>query len=530
MIDRKEIIREVERRTYFSGVLKGKYRGELSFQNSDLSHETLYDIEIYEGFIETDKSSILKWSETQKIKELRSFFKHVKVYKAPLPKEIPLKIKDVDKDFVTPLYDLKIDFKEDSLFNHQIHDNDVYGEIEAKVFGYFVHIDEVIEYIDVPKEEPQKETKDKKPDINDDKEEKLVIEKEAETVHYVSLSEIISAIGGLLSVLLLVFLLLPIIIYGWKILLVVAFILLIVYLLSLFEAEIRIVASLLLNLLLLLIAGVFIYMLFSSVKITEQPNPIPLLVDNTHDTESEVTVVEPLPENPNDSLIIHYRVWKDYKDNEYSGRVEVYYNDFFESRRFRNNFAYTRFTETEYNRLVYNVYRFDRQALQRVYNMLDSIRLSNTMNRIEFAEVIVSFVQDIPYVLLLHNSCSPNQYNDSFITNYINSGGECVGYTKFGIHNPIEFAATLQGDCDTRTVFLFTILNNFGYDVAVLGSQLYSHSIIGINLPYYGTYKNVRGNKYYVWETTATGFKPGQIPREISNMNHWSVNLISTQL
>ena len=53
----------------------------------------------------------------------------------------------------------------------------------------------------------------------------------------------------------------------------------------------------------------------------------------------------------------------------------------------------------------------------------------------------------------------------------------------------------------------------------------YEHALIGINIPANGKFKNHRGKKYYVWETTVKGIDIGQLPPTHSNMNLWEVTL-----
>jgi hypothetical protein len=86
-----------------------------------------------------------------------------------------------------------------------------------------------------------------------------------------------------------------------------------------------------------------------------------------------------------------------------------------------------------------------------------------------------------------------------------------------------------KGDCDTRAIVLFTILDHFNYDVAMLVSEEYGHCILGVNMPGTGTYKSHFGKRYYVWETTAKDFQLGQLPPEISNMQNWRIVLTSNQ-
>ena len=72
-----------------------------------------------------------------------------------------------------------------------------------------------------------------------------------------------------------------------------------------------------------------------------------------------------------------------------------------------------------------------------------------------------------------------------------------------------------------------TIFSHYDYDVALLSSEFYGHSILGINLPISGTAYNYKNQRYVMWETTAPNCKPGVIPNEISNTNNWRISLKS---
>jgi hypothetical protein len=142
--------------------------------------------------------------------------------------------------------------------------------------------------------------------------------------------------------------------------------------------------------------------------------------------------------------------------------------------------------------------------------------------------MVVSFVQDIPYSIVLSDGCDPSLYNDRFTKNFlINNKGKCDGYQRFGLNTPVEFLTNLKGDCDTRTILLYTILSHYKYDVAIMSSEFYGHSILGINLPYNGLVYTTKYQKYILWETTSLGAKPGIISNEISNINNWRISLKS---
>jgi hypothetical protein len=57
----------------------------------------------------------------------------------------------------------------------------------------------------------------------------------------------------------------------------------------------------------------------------------------------------------------------------------------------------------------------------------------------------------------------------------------------------------------------------------MLISEEYGHCILGIDLPMKGKYVGNSNRKYLVWETTAPGFKPGELSPEISDMDKWHI-------
>jgi hypothetical protein len=168
---------------------------------------------------------------------------------------------------------------------------------------------------------------------------------------------------------------------------------------------------------------------------------------------------------------------------------------------------------------------FDNPKLDYIYNLLDSIKAANDLSYNKFAEVIVTMVQDIPYKLILEEDCNVASSRDYNIRTTADRFG-CVGEVKYGVYSPVEFMYSLDGDCDTRSLLIYTIMAHYGYNVAVLVSFPYQHSILGIDLPGVGgSYVRAGGRKYYVWETTAKGFDVGYLPPEMSNMSNWNIAL-----
>ena len=225
-----------------------------------------------------------------------------------------------------------------------------------------------------------------------------------------------------------------------------------------------------------------------------------------------------------DEMIRINRIWEDYKGIDYEITFDIALSDVNRSKSLKSSivgdFEYKKESEI-YSQLFDN----EKLYLSNMILKLDSIKDTNNLNEIEFANVLMSFVQDIPYALVLQSDCDISNYlNDKFVFNYLSEGGKCIGYEKFGVLTPTEFIYNTNGDCDSRTVFSHLIFKHFGYEVAIFNSNVYAHSIFGIHLEsksIKGAYKIINDKKYFLWETTSKGFKMGEIPSEIGNLNYW---------
>ncbi len=235
-----------------------------------------------------------------------------------------------------------------------------------------------------------------------------------------------------------------------------------------------------------------------------------------------------IPELIVDTLITHNAQWEDYDGIKYEGSFWVKKSDYQNSGAFKRYHPVSNSNFNNYNYIINDLYQFDKSKMGGVIQLFDSIRLENNLSPMHFAEVIVSFVQAIPYTLILPNACNADLYNDLFIKEYLNDpDNRCLGDEKYGLLTPVEFLASLMGDCDTRTLLLYTILSHYNFDVAILTSQYYNHSIIGINLPYEGITYSDSNLRYVLWETTSGILEPGLISHEISNLAYWKISIKS---
>ena len=221
-----------------------------------------------------------------------------------------------------------------------------------------------------------------------------------------------------------------------------------------------------------------------------------------------------------DKIISNYTYWYDFYNNYYNANLEISRNAYYKSiRNKENNYAST------IGALYRVIYNSDKLDLNLVYKELDFIRRDRSLSKRRFAEIVVSMVQNIPYNIIVQESCSLAQIRNDSVNEMILRGYECEGNVYAGVYSPLEFVKKMKGDCDSRTLFIYTVLKKFNYDVVILNSDLYAHSIIGLNITSSGRYKYYNGKRYYTWETTAKGYELGVLPADFSNIDYWYIAL-----
>jgi len=248
--------------------------------------------------------------------------------------------------------------------------------------------------------------------------------------------------------------------------------------------------------------------------------PLPKTTDDNDDSEL-------IPETPDSSAPANvYTVsWNDYQSNRYQGSFSIAKNNF--SRSYSNRI---KLNPNSLDDVYEKCFKVDKQLLPGLIKMFDSINTVKHLDSKTFAEMVATFIQRIPYVLVHDQSCQTvirNNPNDQFLQQYHQEGKECLSNCKFGLQAPAEFGYNLKGDCDTRALLAFTILSHYGYNVAILTSEAYGHAILGIGLPYQGLYKSYNGVQYYTWELTAKDWQPGFLAPDVSNMNYWNISIIN---
>lgn len=230
-----------------------------------------------------------------------------------------------------------------------------------------------------------------------------------------------------------------------------------------------------------------------------------------------------------DTILVYKskRYWIDNYGNTFTGDLMVRANDYKKLQGYTRQYTPTN-TSNFWGGLYKHMEQQDAPSLDLVMQMFTQIHQQKNMNQMEFAEMVVSCVQDIPYSFVFQKSClHSNNYEDDIRSVLEDCPDCCIGNIPFGVQNPVAFIKNLKGDCDTRTVLIYSILKHFNYDVAIANSDFYRHSILGLNIPATGKQKKHRGKTYTLWETTAKHFPIGDLPKTTNDVSHWNIVLTS---
>lgn len=215
-----------------------------------------------------------------------------------------------------------------------------------------------------------------------------------------------------------------------------------------------------------------------------------------------------------DIVLSHFRSWNKYSyDSTYCLSYALAASDVSPSLMFRNELNVRGDNYEDYwKNVYYELYRYDAPIISFLKDSLQNLAVNNALTTGDFARLIVSFVQDIPYNYVVPGPCDRNDH-------------PCRGNEKFGILSPVEFLYSLSGDCDTRSVLLYDLLRHFGYNPLIMISNEYRHAMIAIDLPAVGDHIIHKGKKFYFWETTNTGWLPGMLPPDMNNLTYWKITL-----
>ena len=180
-----------------------------------------------------------------------------------------------------------------------------------------------------------------------------------------------------------------------------------------------------------------------------------------------------------------------------------------------------------FTRFYGGLYKIDEKKVGEIVKIFSDSAKRKNMDAIETAEMVTTFIQEIPYYLVHEGTCE-NAINkgDDFTVKYHQQGKPCLPNVLGGVQSPYEFLHNLKGDCDTRSLLGYTILKELNIACSVWVSEVYGHSILGVGLPVgYGIYKKINGVNHYGVELTAKGYRLGMVAPQNNNSENWQTTI-----
>jgi hypothetical protein len=180
------------------------------------------------------------------------------------------------------------------------------------------------------------------------------------------------------------------------------------------------------------------------------------------------------------------------------------------------SFSGTANYELVWQKIYGELYRYQPEALTQIGDSLKNIMVAQSLNKLDYARLIVTLVQQMPYWYVVSEaSCNHDPYYDF----------PCISQIPFGLLTPQETAALARGDCDSKALLLYNLFRYLGFKPLIMVSKQYAHAMLAIDVPATGEFVYYNGNKFYFWEVTAEGWDAGMLPPNVSNINYWQIAL-----
>jgi len=265
---------------------------------------------------------------------------------------------------------------------------------------------------------------------------------------------------------------------------------------------------LLFEILRLVVSSIFFFIIILNLGSKFHKNTIAV-----KDETEEVILYIDSTETKVDKYYLSHQKWRDFNRKKHKLPFRIDYNNVVKSNANKDKLkvSYKGDHIVFWNKFYKGIINHDKPLIEDLAQTFFEYQKEKKMNRKDFAELIISAIQDIPYVLVSNEDCEQEEFRP------------CVGNIRMGLFAPAEFISNLKGDCDTRTILLYSLLSRFNYDVVILNSIQYEHSILGLQIPSSGKFKLHKRKKYYFVETTSKRNPIGYLPRDYSNIAYWDV-------
>ena len=152
----------------------------------------------------------------------------------------------------------------------------------------------------------------------------------------------------------------------------------------------------------------------------------------------------------------------------------------------------------------------------------DSLKLKKC-NQNDVARIVVELVQNLPYRFIHYNSCNYWTEKDEFHAIPCESNAN-----PLGVLAPYETCFNAYGDCDSKALLAYQMLDFFDIPVNIWWSDVYHHAIIGIaflDIPILSAKYILKDGRYYYAADLTSRDEIGHINPLYSNLNNWKIIL-----
>lgn len=150
--------------------------------------------------------------------------------------------------------------------------------------------------------------------------------------------------------------------------------------------------------------------------------------------------------------------------------------------------------ETVYAAVCQAIYEDDSLRFTEIIEGFQAIFTAEGMNNMDQLYFVITFFQNITYRL-------PGNATD--------------------LLPPSLCLAEKYGDCDTKSMLAYMVLDGLGFDVVMMASADYAHAMLGVNATATGDYLEYDGKRYYFVEMTYPDWWLGELDSSCNNPRYW---------
>ena len=143
---------------------------------------------------------------------------------------------------------------------------------------------------------------------------------------------------------------------------------------------------------------------------------------------------------------------------------------------------------------VYVTHPYDDVYINTIIQKFNFIAIERSFTEIEKINLIISFVQSLPYT------------SDSVTTSFDD-------YPRY----PLETLVDEGGDCEDTSILAAALLDALNYDVVLVAPP--GHMAVGVDIDTYGSYYEYEGESYFFLETTGEGWEIGELPENYEGVS-----------